>query len=83
MRRNDDQAGTGLTRFPIDLPRLYARLLRLLAPGQHNPMPVFRTAAHGDGLSAQLRIQQHLDGCVEAIRIDVQDASVWHIQSSM
>ena len=66
MRRNDDQAGTGLTRFPIGLPCLYARLLRLLAHAQHNPMPVFRTAAHGDGLSAQLRIQQHLDGCVEA-----------------
>ena len=73
-----DQAGAGLPGFPIRLPGLYARFLGQFTLGQHNAVPLFRTATDGHGLAAQFRVQKHLDGCVETVGVAMQDASVSH-----
>ena len=78
MRRYNRELRALLPSLPDSLSCLHSALFSQLVLGQHDPMPVFRTAAYSDVLAFELRVQQALNTRIAIVQVAVQNNPVCH-----
>ena len=76
---NHDQVAAMLLCLPDGHCRFHAHPLGGIACGENDTVPRLRVAAHGDALSAQLRVFLHFYACVKAVAIAMQYMPLSHI----